>query len=99
EPPPLHSFPTRRSSDLSLGQQSIRPIRYPLSPSSDSGIIPPAMSNRPWLAFILLLTLSAILRADRILLKDGTVLEGTVITQPNRSEEHTSELQSLRHLV
>src|SRR5262245_65030742 len=32
-------------------------------------------------------------------LNPGSVVEGKVVIAPTRSEEHTSELQSLRHLV
>src|SRR5205823_6746499 len=65
-PPALHSFPTRRSSDLGRMKPKLLAVWSGQSPEEG----PPR------------LTLSQVLYAP-----------------PNRSEEHTSELQSLAYLV
>src|SRR5438045_6124454 len=86
-----HSFPTRRSSDL-------RPPR-------DSGPVSPKARFPSALAPAIMTPgesggdLSMIIRAW--VLSVGAVLAvGTLPAgEPPRSEEHTSELQSLRHLV
>src|SRR5262245_65459502 len=68
----LHSFPTRRSSDLCVEQN----IRGP--------------GTRPaWIAF----------RSAMSLKPHEATLRTVVKPASPRSEEHTSELQSLRHLV
>src|SRR5438045_8389344 len=59
DPPQLHSFPTRRSSDLNALSRAR---------ASVGALAPPASSTAP-------------------------------TREARRSEEHTSELQSLRHLV
>src|SRR5437016_11453570 len=69
-PRDLHSFPTRRSSDLTVVVSSRRSY-FPGWPTS-----PPAMKNGFWKSF-----------------------RSTVTTGLFRSEEHTSELQSLTNLV
>src|SRR5437899_6571760 len=66
----LHSFPTRRSSDLPP------PCR---TGSSDR--------RKRWLG---------LLHSAR---RRGTALRRKAVPRRRRSEEHTSELQSLRHLV
>src|SRR5205814_5031301 len=65
-PRPLHSFPTRRSSDLS------RSVRSSIATTDGSKRTTPSPRRKT--------TVFAVPRASR-------------------SEEHTSELQSLRHLV
>src|SRR5205814_3445729 len=75
--PDLHSFPTRRSSDLR------RP--RPAVPAEDHGrghVVghPPA-------------------RRRRVRAAPGRVEPRHPVPHHQRSEEHTSELQSLRHLV
>src|SRR5205814_6505215 len=75
-PPPFHSFPTRRSSDLS-------------SRKITTGRCARARANS-----------SATLRPDS---PSHFSMRSLALTArkpaPIRSEEHTSELQSLRHLV
>src|SRR5262245_65627833 len=73
--PTLHSFPTRRSSDLFSPTGSgrgpfdgLRAGRLGTSPRPGSPRRPPGLSDKTSVC-------------------------------PSRSEEHTSELQSLRHLV
>src|SRR5205814_10734640 len=70
-PPTLHSFPTRRSSDLIRHQRVTTPF-------GDEGFWRPDKEVR------------------QQALDDATLL---AIERLLRSEEHTSELQSLRHLV
>src|SRR5437899_5756929 len=79
----LHSFPTRRSSDLITIRTMANPlrIRIPLEKTSRS----------PWLANCLGTKWSRA-RIDERRGKSATI-------RKPRSEEHTSELQSLRHLV
>src|SRR5437899_5306698 len=69
----LHSFPTRRSSDL-----GIAPCGCPKSVSvEESGLV-------------------VDVAAKKVVLRGLEVNPGDPVV---RSEEHTSELQSLRHLV
>src|SRR5438045_5021168 len=70
----LHSFPTRRSSDL---------FRAPvgLGEVVDIGVRPSRLGTKSF-------ELEYELRSA-----------GRVVAEAKRSEEHTSELQSLRHLV
>src|SRR5205823_11086968 len=95
--PYLHSFPTRRSSDLTLivVQMSDRPIF-----EGDLRRVQIADA----LTFV-----SMIRGRGKLLLKQGRLertlhwLDGEIIfansNTPERSEEHTSELQSLAYLV
>src|SRR5205814_9615144 len=89
DPQLLHSFPTRRSSDLSHSKRS-------------------GSNCKPWGPAVE--TWDARAAWGRSRLPDGTVLWHGRETGPQRvlarraregirSEEHTSELQSLRHLV
>src|SRR5205814_4276027 len=72
-PPPLHSFPTRRSSDLYTLQSvtSLVEARAPMWRCA-APTAPRSGSSRRW---------------------------ASAWSSRGRSEEHTSELQSLRHLV
>src|SRR5205814_4426855 len=89
-PPPyhhLHSFPTRRSSDLPPSRMA----RCWLSPPATSTSLSPSIGTS---------------RSSRIsprLILPSSFSEPYRIAcerfSPSRSEEHTSELQSLRHLV
>src|SRR5437899_7144692 len=72
----LHSFPTRRSSDLESETQE-RAEPQPVSPSTDVTRAEPEPERE--------------VREDRA--------AGEKKPAEERSEEHTSELQSLRHLV
>src|SRR5262245_64941214 len=75
----LHSFPTRRSSDL-LPLRRIRPSMMRIrSPRTVQQMHPLFISNTSSSA--------------------PTTSSLSIPISPNRSEEHTSELQSLRHLV
>src|SRR5205814_8679868 len=85
--PHLHSFPTRRSSDL--------PDR-----------VPPLLGihlKRNALAECVVLKLERIVPAEsprrRFVVRLRIGVLKTVRPDHRRSEEHTSELQSLRHLV
>src|SRR5438045_7405696 len=76
--PDLHSFPTRRSSDLYANSSASRPrSRRALTHSSGSASSAPA----------------DVAKASSI------AAASTRRMSVQRSEEHTSELQSLRHLV
>src|SRR5205814_9998733 len=98
-PPDLHSFPTRRSSDLRSARAHDRGRGR-----ADRGRArgQPMTRHDSTAATVMLLTWATILvlgplgawdvRAQPV--KMAPVAEGT-----GRSEEHTSELQSLRHLV
>src|SRR5437899_9738226 len=80
-PRPLHSFPTRRSSDLS----SPSPCRRVQTPPSAYRPRPKPMHSEPARP-------ASHPPSPNAEIHDGKVKE-------ERSEEHTSELQSLRHLV
>src|SRR5947199_4500621 len=72
----LHSFPTRRSSDLS-------PERLDLD-----GVVGDSQA------------LEQAIRPDDHIRRPADVVDGAIeVLRCFRSEEHTSELQSLRHLV
>src|SRR5205814_9884231 len=74
-PRDLHSFPTRRSSDLTDGHVEVAGAYYPVP--------------------LALLGQRIRVRWDAHLVR---VFQGDTLVMV-RSEEHTSELQSLRHLV
>src|SRR5205823_13510288 len=81
-PRDLHSFPTRRSSDLTRSDRDEREHAHGLHPSKAR-----ATTRRPWIRS---------LRArDRAA---GSHCGGSTV-DAWRSEEHTSELQSLAYLV
>src|SRR5205823_13700087 len=94
---PLHSFPTRRSSDLNdkLVEENRRLTTLP--PSPDRG---PAARELAAVRDDL-----AKARAENERLKQSTVPATELgalqqrVTRAERSEEHTSELQSLAYLV
>src|SRR5437899_341168 len=73
--PDLHSFPTRRSSDLSKGQEDI---------TRGSAVLRRAQAQQE------------IREAKK---QENSPPGSRIIEVELRSEEHTSELQSLRHLV
>src|SRR5205814_4744290 len=83
-----HSFPTRRSSDLTVPDllKGNQPLTWRVRATSTDGV-------GPWSA-----TRSVVLRVFTTIgnLPASDAL-GTAVDV--RSEEHTSELQSLRHLV
>src|SRR5205814_10699604 len=92
----LHSFPTRRSSDLAMSwcyvetKNSVRPTTDRSPPS-----VPQSFPKR-----------NSLPGPRRVLSTNCEVYRHRVVKpeypltlSQNRSEEHTSELQSLRHLV
>src|SRR5205814_10352172 len=85
--PSLHSFPTRRSSDLGLASvrqdASSCPRGRRTGPGPSSPALAPTHSPPAWPT-----------RPER-----QTSPPRTPAGTAPRSEEHTSELQSLRHLV
>src|SRR5439155_25677523 len=95
----LHSFPTRRSSDLDL----IVPHKYSVPLGPISTIVPPcvastriALAGAPPIADTVNLPSGHQLSISfRNTLNALSRLQGT---SPYRSEEHTSELQSRGHL-
>src|SRR5205823_14506478 len=88
-PPHPHSFPTRRSSDLA------RPIRFPLADAA-SATAAARQAEQPigLLERTIAGTTSANVRPFQTLLRSAPRGKGE-----DRSEEHTSELQSLAYLV
>src|SRR5205823_8306237 len=97
--PHLHSFPTRRSSDL------VKSFQVPATPETCAW--PPSLPSVPtsratrvtsdakalsWSTMVLMVFLSS-----RISPFTSTVIFRE--RSPRRSEEHTSELQSLAYLV
>src|SRR5205814_8352246 len=94
----LHSFPTRRSSDLTL---YFLLIGNPPFSESDAGQILQEVVERPFY--------SARQRNPRVPRALEAICSKAMRLKPEdrypsagalaRSEEHTSELQSLRHLV
>src|SRR5262245_65781045 len=90
----LHSFPTRRSSDLNWRQIWRTAL---LTVTVAGGDRSPVLRSRSRQA-----TMSAKpsrLPAKRILLAEDDDSMRGFLERALRSEEHTSELQSLRHLV
>src|SRR5205814_10641902 len=86
-PPDLHSFPTRRSSDLTL---STEPSSSAIRARAFTWVF--TMSSQ----FTTVFAAAEMVLALRAMFTAGMMRE----TSPaRRSEEHTSELQSLRHLV
>src|SRR5205814_4140045 len=80
----LHSFPTRRSSDLVVAIPAQRGV-----PAEHAVDVPLGSSERP------LGKERRVRGLDRVCQAPGEHQIGV----PRRSEEHTSELQSLRQLV
>src|SRR5205823_12792845 len=94
---PLHSFPTRRSSDLLINRMRYKRIRW----AAMEFLLKSQKRNRRRLIIeqliLLLLRILLVLLAALLLaryLYSGVQDQGGV-----RSEEHTSELQSLAYLV
>src|SRR5205814_9125140 len=89
---PPHSFPTRRSSDLNPSSIDIDSRGRVWVCEGANYRVSPHM-NKPW----------GVQRqgGDRILILEDTDGDGRADKETvfYRSEEHTSELQSLRHLV
>src|SRR5207244_8262494 len=95
-PPPPHSFPTRRSSDLS--QRRVDPIGGPrMDTEADCAITPHAVHQAQRYRILnccLCVTVAVAFKCElsrsqpRIMNREG-----------DRSEERTSELQSPDHLV
>src|SRR5205814_3127245 len=89
----INSFPTRRSSDLSekgiripdAYQEAIEKWKYPEGLESYNGRITWMMDFVP--------------DAQEDLARIRKIINSEVPLNDKRSEEHTSELQSLRHLV
>src|SRR5690606_40074946 len=86
-----HSFPTRRSSDLGglLNSCAVRhgghPVRGRQLPRSTSRVSGACSRT--------------MVRATPGGIREGVSSETTIITRKDRSEEHTSELQSREKLV
>src|SRR5207253_5107899 len=95
-PPHLHSFPTRRSSDLAVPGEHI-PARVARQQLFKRSHDMRHQHERSADAVVILVTHEA---ADRI--EETPYLALGVVETPGtrpRSEEHTSELQSRGHLV
>src|SRR5205823_8823312 len=95
----LHSFPTRRSSDLVMGLMGALNILAAILPSSETVL----RGVRSWLPLevsqgsrtLMLFTGVALLQVTRNLARRKELAWWIAV----RSEEHTSELQSLAYLV
>src|SRR5205814_10382525 len=95
----LHSFPTRRSSDLDSatvaragGDVVLRDLGWTVNAGETWAVVGPVGAGKTTLAEVLL---------GRHRLTGGTIawpLLDRLRAAGRRSEEHTSELQSLRHL-
>src|SRR5690606_41755648 len=99
DPPALHSFPTRRSSDLSPA------VLTDAAPMARRGAVTARLSLVPTL-LIPAANFSAALwpsespfRSSRMSAPTLTHMLATVAMPLLRSEEHTSELQSRENLV
>src|SRR5205814_8732883 len=95
----LHSFPTRLSSDLleRLGECA-RGGAQPLAQVDDRELDDPPPAPLPGSRPVIPLLLPG--RLDEAFpIEPAQELRGALVQVRLRSEEHTSELQSLRHLV
>src|SRR5205814_8381037 len=86
----LHSFPTRRSSDLAL--EKYTPLMFLIEQAASSKL---ALAN----VYERIANVSIDYAVMESAANDGRVVMGSMDVGWSRSEEHTSELQSLRHLV
>src|SRR5205814_10639223 len=90
--PLLHSFPTRRSSDLERRKEYV-----------DAAVALAFSNMRIIFRHLLPNCLPPLLVLATVQIAAAITLEATLsflgLGLPIRSEEHTSELQSLRHLV
>src|SRR5690606_41699301 len=84
--PALHSFPTRRSSDLVASLGACRDYNFKRHVSSQDGLIPADQYARYG-------------REQAIAVAIGREFARPYNSGPERSEEHTSELQSRENLV
>src|SRR5205814_6352826 len=91
-PRELHPLPTRRSSDLGMQRPSEQPPACAVAPSwpqsSQGTTAAKSISTQPPKR-------RSELKAGRSIISVSRLK----VWRPSRSEEHTSELQSLRHLV
>src|SRR5205814_9382787 len=91
----LHSFPTRRSSDLGCDVGARAGVS---GLTVDKGLTGPRQDARAEIGSIHIRQLLHIEITSEPTVLNTTLLKILEHTQ-HRSEEHTSELQSLRHLV
>src|SRR5205814_10330873 len=91
----LRSFPTRRSSDLRSSSSPTSASFILCCPSKKNGFVTTATVNAP-ISFEILATIGA---APVPVPPPSPQVIKTMSAPFTRSEEHTSELQSLRHLV
>src|SRR5439155_21054092 len=92
----LHSFPTRRSSDLAIHADNSHPMVHPVGDIQvPLGVYPAAV--RTFQTGVR--GGSAVAIASPVPTRDGGHDAGHSIDAADRSEEHTSELQSRGHLV
>src|SRR5438045_2750 len=95
----LHSFPTRRSSDLVMAMTAA----WELDASSVSLVYSPLTANEV-VSTCICSALTPKIRRARLAIPANNFVRSCSYNQSSvrpkqRSEEHTSELQSLRHLV
>src|SRR5687768_18257100 len=93
DPRNLHSFPTRRSSDLSCSSGP-RPVSIA---TADQGTLPGRSGFESAVAFEVVVVLELRTLADVV--EDRAEHADRHAVEYLRSEEHTSELQSRLHLV
>src|SRR5690606_42134425 len=97
-PPDLHSFPTRRSSDLAVKKLKV-------GNGLDAGVQVGPLISQDGLEKVKVHVKDAIDRGAKLLTggkaKQGLFYQPTVLANvaASRSEEHTSELQSRENLV
>src|SRR5207253_7144539 len=94
----LHAFPTRRSSDLLGARRGERRLVL----DKEHGLLHPPARRRARLARARApraAKAALLLRAVRALLRRAERLQALALGLGQRSEEHTSELQSRGHLV
>src|SRR5262249_59352019 len=95
----LHSFPTRRSSDLSLARAGDREARRDLAPQ-DLAVLGPWEIPRE-VDDLRRLVRGEVLASERehLVRRDWCIGPRDHVRDDERSEEHTSELQSLTNLL
>src|SRR5439155_26559357 len=95
QPPPRSTlFPTRRSSDLDDNPRRAEMAIQPIGPSGGFQLV---LKHRYLLLIAFLILLSNFVNTTGEFILGKTVADH--MKSPERSEEHTSELQSRGHLV
>src|SRR5205814_9854037 len=98
-PQPPHSFPTRRSSDLTNFFTPKTAYEYSQANTQNFTGQKTFLAPNPPYGAELVYRLTSGASRDSAKIVVTNIRGDTVRTLTGRSEEHTSELQSLRHLV